>query len=75
MSVELGWSIVARSDAAVLLFEPGHYHEVEITIDGKRLEPVPGQTLVEHGPDRNLSVDDIGGIRLIGNASPARVRG
>jgi hypothetical protein len=52
-------------------FEPD---EVEITIDGRKLEPVPGQTVVEHGPDRNLSVDEIGGIRLTENESPTRVR-
>jgi uncharacterized protein (DUF427 family) len=52
-------------------FEPD---KVEITIDGQKLEPVPGQTVVEHGPDRNLSVDELGGIRLLENESPAGVR-
>jgi hypothetical protein len=39
--------------------------KVTITIDGEKLEPVPGQTVVGHGPDRNLSVDEIGGIQLV----------
>jgi len=53
-------------------FEPD---KVEITIDGLMLEPVPGQTVVAHGPDRNLSVDEVGGIRLTESESPAGVRG
>jgi hypothetical protein len=40
--------------------------KVTITIDGEKLEPVPGQTVISHGPDRNLSVDEIGGIQLGG---------
>jgi hypothetical protein len=32
---------------------------VTITIDGEKLEPVPGQTVMSHGADRNLSVDEI----------------
>lgn len=47
---------------------------VEVTIDGRKLEPVPGQTVIAHGPDRNLSVDEVGGIRLPENAPAARVR-
>ena len=47
--------------ADMVSFEPDL---VAITIDGETLEPVPGQTVVEHGADRNLSVDEIGGIQL-----------
>ena len=47
--------------ADLVSFEPD---KVTITIDGERLEPVPGQTVVPHGPDRNLSVDEIGAIHL-----------
>jgi hypothetical protein len=36
---------------------------------GEKLEH-PGQDVTSHGPDRNLSVDDIGGIRLV-EAAPA----
>ena len=43
--------------------------KVAITIDGEKLEPVPGQTVVPHGPDRNLSVDEIGGIQLVVDAA------
>ena len=39
--------------------------KLTITIDGEKLEPVPGQTVIAHGPDRNLSVDEIGGIQLM----------
>jgi hypothetical protein len=44
------------------------------TIDGQKLEPVPGQTVVAHGADRNLSVNEVGGIRLTENESPARLQ-
>jgi uncharacterized protein (DUF427 family) len=44
--------------------------KVTIMIDGEKLEPVPGQTVIAHGPDRNLSVDEIGGIQLIEEAAP-----
>jgi uncharacterized protein (DUF427 family) len=47
--------------ADMLSFEPDLVH---VTIDGQRLEPVPGQTVIAHGPDRNLSVDEVGGIQL-----------
>ena len=33
-------------------------------IDGEKLEAAPGQNVLPHGPDRNLSVDEIGGILL-----------
>jgi uncharacterized protein (DUF427 family) len=58
--------------ADLVSFEPD---QVEITIDGQKLEPVPGQAVIAHGPDRNLSVDEVGGIQLVENESPARVRG
>jgi hypothetical protein len=35
------------------------------TIDGEKLEPLPGQTVLPHGPDRNLSVDEIGAVQLV----------
>ena len=38
--------------------------KVTVTLDGAKLEPVPGQDVVAHGPDRNLSVDELGGIQL-----------
>jgi hypothetical protein len=39
-------------------FEPD---KVEITIDGQAGSSPP--TVIAHGPDRNLSVDEVGGIR------------
>jgi uncharacterized protein (DUF427 family) len=45
--------------------------KLTITIDGKRLAAAPGQTVLPHGPDRNLSVDEIGGIQLIEGGVPA----
>jgi hypothetical protein len=40
-----------------------------ITIDGRRLQPATRQTVVPHGLDRNLSVDDIGGVQRVGPAT------
>jgi uncharacterized protein (DUF427 family) len=45
--------------------------KLTITIDGEKLEPVPGQNVISHGPDRNLSVDEIGGIQLLEDAAAA----
>jgi hypothetical protein len=33
--------------------------KLDVTIDGEKLEPVPGQNVVAYGPGRNLSVDEI----------------
>jgi uncharacterized protein (DUF427 family) len=38
--------------------------KVTITIDGEKLRAVPGQNVLPHGPDRNLSVDEVGGVQL-----------
>jgi hypothetical protein len=70
------WSYRAPFEAMARIgdlvsFEPD---KVEVAIDGKKLEPVPGQTVVEHGPDRNLSVDEVGRIQLGEDQGPARVR-
>ena len=43
--------------------------KVTITIDGDRLEPAPGQNVISHGLDRNLSVDEVGGIQLVEDAA------
>jgi uncharacterized protein (DUF427 family) len=68
-----GWSYRVPFDemsriADLVSFEPD---KVEITIDGEKLEPVPGQNVVAHGPDRNLSVAEIGGIELVGQKARA----
>jgi uncharacterized protein (DUF427 family) len=39
--------------------------KLTITIDGEKLEAAPGQSVLPHGPDRNLSVDEVGGIQLV----------
>jgi uncharacterized protein (DUF427 family) len=45
---------VARIDGYVS-FEPD---KLEVIVDGRRLEPEPGQHVVAHGPDRNLAPDE-----------------
>ena len=40
-------------------FEPDR---VEVTLDGERLEAEPGQTVVAHGIDRDLSIDEAGAL-------------
>jgi uncharacterized protein (DUF427 family) len=52
--------------ATLVSFYP---EKVAITIDGEKLEAAPGQKVISHGPDRNLSVDEIGGIRLVDAAA------
>ena len=54
--------------ADLVSFEPD---KVTITIDGEKLEPAPGQTVLPHGPDCNISVDEIGGIQLVERATSA----
>jgi hypothetical protein len=44
---------------------------VTIMIDGERLEPARGQTVVPHGADRNRSVGEIGGVQLVEPATSA----
>jgi hypothetical protein len=43
-------------------FEPD---KVTITSDREKLEAAPGQTVIPHGPDRSLSIDEISGIQLV----------
>jgi uncharacterized protein (DUF427 family) len=38
--------------------------KLTVTIDGEKLKAAPGQNVLPHGPDRNLSIDEIGGIQL-----------
>lgn len=58
------WSYRAPFDdmAAIgdlVSFEP---ERVEVTRDGERLEPEPGQTVVSHGIKRNLSIGEAGAL-------------
>jgi uncharacterized protein (DUF427 family) len=57
--------------ADLLSFYP---EKLTVTVDGEKLEPVPGQDVVAHGPDRNLSVDEIGRVRLVERANAAHTR-
>jgi hypothetical protein len=43
-------------------FEPDR---VEVTLDGERLELEPGQTVVSHGIDRDLSVGEAGALNAV----------
>jgi uncharacterized protein (DUF427 family) len=45
--------------------------KVTVTIDGEKLEEAPGQAVLAHGADRNLSVDEVGGIQLPEEPIPA----
>jgi uncharacterized protein (DUF427 family) len=45
--------------------------KVAITIDGQKLEEAPGQNVIPHGADRNLSVDEVGGIQLVEDTAAA----
>ena len=58
------WSYRAPFDdmAAIgdlVSFEPDR---VEVTLDGERLELEPGQTVVAHGADRNLTIGEAGAL-------------
>jgi hypothetical protein len=39
----------------------------------RRRRASAGQTVIAHGPDRNLSVDEIGGIELVEEALTAEL--
>ncbi len=51
-------------------FEPD---KLEVTIDGQRLEPEPGQHVVPHGPERNLTTDEAGAGALTESLRPTSV--
>jgi uncharacterized protein (DUF427 family) len=65
------WSYRAPLDevARVADLMSSYPRRVTITIDGEKLEEAPGQKVISHGPDRNLSVDEIGGIQLAEDAA------
>ena len=48
------WPEVGRV-AGFISFEPD---EVEVSLDGRRLRVEPGQSVIPHGPDRDLSLDE-----------------
>jgi uncharacterized protein (DUF427 family) len=47
-------------------FEPDR---VDVTLDGERLEPEPGQTVVSHGIDRDLSIGEAGALTTAQNVA------
>lgn len=61
------WSYRAPFDEMAAIgelvsFEPD---KVEVTLDGERLEPEPGQHVTSHGIDRNLSIDEAGALLTV----------
>jgi uncharacterized protein (DUF427 family) len=61
---QAAWSYRAPLDdmaaiAGLVSFEPDR---VEVTLDGERLVLEPGQSVVSHGIDRDLSIDEAGGL-------------
>jgi len=52
---EDAWPEVGRI-SGMLSFEPD---KVEVRLDGTRLQPEPGQAVIAHGADRDLSTDEI----------------
>ncbi len=60
------WSYRAPFEEAAGIADRVSFYleKLSITLDGEKLDPVPGQTVLPHGPDRNLTVDEIGGIQL-----------
>jgi uncharacterized protein (DUF427 family) len=60
------WSYRAPFDDVARIADLVSFYpkKVAITIDGEKLEEARGQNVIAHGLDRNLSVDEIGGIQL-----------
>jgi uncharacterized protein (DUF427 family) len=54
-SYEDAWPEVRRI-AGLISFEPDR---VEVHLDGTRLRLEPGQTVIPHGPDRDLTTDEV----------------
>jgi uncharacterized protein (DUF427 family) len=50
------WTEVVRI-RDLISFEPD---KVEVTLDGSQLRLEPGQSVIPHGPDRDLTLDEIG---------------
>ena len=61
------WSYRAPFDdmaeiADLVSFEPDR---VEVTLNGERLEPQPGQNVTPHGVDRDLTIGEAGALRAV----------
>lgn len=64
---QAAWSYRAPFDEMAAIgdlvsFEPDR---VDVTLDGERLELEPGQDVTSHGIDRNLSMDEAGGLQTV----------
>jgi hypothetical protein len=64
---DAAWSYRAPLDEMAAIgdlvsFEPDR---VEVTLDGQRLVLEPGQNVSSHGIDRNLDVDEAGGLTTV----------
>lgn len=59
------WSYRAPFEATGMIIEMVSFEPelVHVTLDGERLEPQPGQTVVSHGVDRNLSIGEAGALQ------------
>jgi uncharacterized protein (DUF427 family) len=63
-TAQAAWSYRAPLDEMASIgdlvsFEPDR---VEVTLDGQRLQDEPGQTVVSHGIDRDLTIDEAGAL-------------
>jgi uncharacterized protein (DUF427 family) len=70
-SRQAAWSYRAPFDEVAAIgdlvsFEPD---KVEVTLDGKRLKLEPGQKVISHGIDRNLSIDEAGALQTVVGAA------
>jgi hypothetical protein len=54
-SYQDAWTEVRRI-SGLISFEPD---QVEVTLGGTRLRLEPGQSVVPHGPDRDLTTDEV----------------
>ena len=54
-SYEDAWTEVRRI-SGLISFEPD---KIEVHLDGTRLRPEPGQTVIPHGPDRDLTTGEV----------------
>ena len=54
-SYEDAWTEVRRI-SGLISFEPD---KVAVQLDGTRLRPEPGQTVIPHGPDRDLTTGEV----------------
>jgi hypothetical protein len=65
------WSYRAPFEAVARIADLVSFYPEKMTIAiyREKLEPAPGQNVISHGPDRNLSVDEIGGIQPVEDAA------